>query len=295
MSMFRITVKVLMVISVTGCSSVKFYDVSEGVEKNAGFLYYPPKPYVLIEQSKDTVSTKLISFPDLSKPHRIKQSGGFGSVELGFETDNGMIKTFNSTTDPKTAEVVTSLAGLGTAKAAIDTAAAALLATELTLVPTTSAEGFRPATPKYNVVVFVESIEKIEQKVIVPLESTTTKELFKSEVALLKAQVEKLTSNSFIEYESNKPDILINEVEKRRKISKEIANELNNTVINLTAYGDNVESFPSDFSVAKNAALELSKVVKKLNEYSLRSNSVVGLYEIQYIEGKLVLRKVAFK
>ena len=69
-----------------------------GSEKNTGFLYYPPKPYLLVEEKDNSLATKIISLPDLSRPHRVKQDNGWGSAELSFVIENGMIKSFNSKT-----------------------------------------------------------------------------------------------------------------------------------------------------------------------------------------------------
>jgi len=123
---------IYLVVGLTGCASIDFYEViSDGTQKEVGFLYYPPKPYLLIETKDDNTVTSIISLPDLSRPHRVKQDNGWGSAELGFEVENGMIKSFNSKTDSKGPETLTSIAGLGTAQAALDTAKAAILTTEL--------------------------------------------------------------------------------------------------------------------------------------------------------------------
>ena len=122
------------VIGVTGCASIDFYEEqSDGKQKDAGFLYYPPKPYILIETKGDNTVTSIISLPDMSRPHRVKQDNGWGSAELGFEVKNGMIKSFNSKTDSKGPEALTSIAGLGTAQAALVTAKAAQLTAELSV------------------------------------------------------------------------------------------------------------------------------------------------------------------
>ena len=47
---------ILVVFGINGCSSVDFYEEQEdGTEKESGFLYYPPKPYLLVEEKDDAI------------------------------------------------------------------------------------------------------------------------------------------------------------------------------------------------------------------------------------------------
>ena len=125
----KIILLICFIAALTGCASIDFYEVAEdGTEKETGFLYYPAKPFLLVEMKDENIATKIISLPNLSRPHRVKQNNGWGAAELGFEIENGMIKSFNSKTDSKAPETISSLAGLGSAKAEIETAKAATLA-----------------------------------------------------------------------------------------------------------------------------------------------------------------------
>jgi hypothetical protein len=282
-------------IFLTGCSSVKFYDSSVSGSNESGFLYYPPKPYILIEQGEKSVSTKLISIPDLSRPHRVKHSEGFGTAEMGFEIENGMIKAFNSKSDSKGPETITALTGIGTAKAALITAEAAMATATRELQPSADKMGLLPGENKYDVVIVIDAIKELTDNVIGTLSSSPTTGVYVRELSILNKQVTELSKLSSIKYSSGKPDDLISQLEEYRKLSGKVINELSGVSSTLAIYADNPKIYPNDFKFALDAKKKLADVIKKLRGFSSRSSSVVGLYEIEFINGNLKLRKVTFE
>lgn len=100
-----------------GCASVKFFKVTKEDVKcdEFGFEYYPPKPYLLVQNTEKGRDVKLISLPDLTRKRLIKHQAGWGTNEFGFKTDNGMIAEFNQKYDSKGPEALTAAAGMVTA------------------------------------------------------------------------------------------------------------------------------------------------------------------------------------
>ena len=281
-------------IFLSGCSSVNFYDTSVSSSDKSGFLYYPPKPYILIEQGEKSITTRLISIPDLSRPHRVKHSEGFGTAEMGFEIDNGMIKTFNSKSDSKGPEAITALAGIGTAKAALITAEAAMATATKELQQSTDKMGHQSEENKYDVVIVIDAIKKITDNVIDAL-SKASPGIFDREISILNAQITKLCKITSIKYHIDNPDKFISELEEYRKLSGKVSNELVGVNSALAIYADNPKIYPSAFKFALDAKKKLAEVIKKLRGFSSRSSSVIGLYEIEFINGNLKLRKVSFE
>ncbi|MDH5573564.1 MAG: hypothetical protein OEY89_17500 [Gammaproteobacteria bacterium] len=278
-----------------GCSSVKFYDSLVSDSDESGFLYYPPKPYVLIEQGEKTVTTKLISIPDLSRPHRVKHSVGFGAVEMGFEIENGMIKSFNSKSDSKGPEAITALAGIGTAKAALITAEAEMATATKELQPSADKMGLLATENKYDVVIIIDITKELKANVIDVLSSAPTARIFSRELSILNSQATNLGQLSSIKYNTTKPDELISKLEEYRKSSVKVINELSGVNSTLEIYSSNPKVYPNDFSYAMNAKQNLADLIKKLKGFSSRSSSIVGLYEIEFIDGSLKLKKVTFE
>lgn len=281
---------------IASCSSVDFYEVDEnGKQNNVGFLYYPPKPYLLIEAKDGSMVRSVISLPDLSKPHRIRQRKGWGTAELGFTIDNGMISTFNSKTDAKGPEALTSIAGLGTAEAALITAKAAEIVAEASTGGDDDKAGFVLGSKEkfpidYKVDSFVKSVAILKGEVLPILANGASN--FEYEIQLINEVVSFLESSSMIDYDPLKPDDFINEIEKRRKPAKQQANILKNVSTTLTIYENNGAEKPALILIAKSANDGIKPVIKMLNNFSLRNASIAGLYEISYINGKLNLSKV---
>lgn len=282
-------------LNLTACSSIDFYEVNkDGTENEVGFLYYPPKPYLLVEQADKNITTKIISLPDTSRPHRVKQKGGWGTSDLSFTIKDGMIETFNAKTDSKGVETLTSIAGLGTAKAALDTAKSALITAEFTAssgtAKLTGAGLDMKVAIKYKVKSFIDSAEILTNDVIKTLKKENND--FKHQISSLKKVLTTIKNNTEVDYRTLNPDVLLKEVEKRRKLAKVLTTDLNNVSSSLAIYANNEADKPDLVLVAKEANTKLANAIKLLSAFSLRSSSVTGLYEINYINGRLQLNKV---
>ena len=118
---------------------------------------------------------------------------------------------------------------------------------------------------------------------------------FINEIDLLNIEINKLSKLLTISYDQSKPDDLINELEEYRKKAGAIVNELSGVSSSLNSIVSNPTEFPHSYSYAIKAKNDLAKPISKLNGFSSRSASVVGLYEIDFIAGKLKLRKVTFE
>jgi hypothetical protein len=120
---------VLACSALAACADIKVFetDAQGGVGRETGFLYYEPKIYLAIEQSKEGRTAKLLSLPDLTRPRLIQYQSGFGSTTLEFSTQNGLLTSVNQSIDTKVPELLTSVAGLATAVGAflVDPAAPA--------------------------------------------------------------------------------------------------------------------------------------------------------------------------
>lgn len=286
---------ILITATLTGCASVDFYEVLDnGKLKNTGFLYYPAKPYLLIETKDKNTVTSVISLPDTSNPHRVKQRKGWGTAELGFEIDNGMIKSFNSKSDSKGPETFASIAGLGTAQAALDSAKAAILAAELSAGDTKKAtfadESVKDAPINYNVKVFMEAVAVIKNEVLPILKKAASNLSYEIETTSKVASI--LEQNTKINFEPDNPDALLQAVEVRRKLARTQVEILSNVSSTLAIYAENKAEKPEIILIAKNANEKLNFVMMSLSKFSVRSSSVDGLYEINYINGRVNLRKV---
>jgi hypothetical protein len=295
----KVLILALALSGIYGCASIDFYEVGkDGTMTEKGFLYYPPKPYLLVEMKDNDIVTKMITLPDTTRPHRVKQGSGWGTSDLSFAIENGMIKSFNSKMDSKSPETIAALAGLGTAKAAMDTAEAAIV----TATKSKPTDGKMKIMVKndeeeiyevnYKVKAFEECSNFLENEVIPPLQKR--KKSFKVEINILKCVSDTIKDNVAIDYDPLKPDGLLLNVEKRRNLAKKLITRLENVSNTLSFYADNKTKKPGLITPAQESRTALKKVIKKLAAFSLRSSSITGLYEIHYIDGHLNLYKVTY-
>ena len=125
-----------------GCAQTTFHVVNlddetgevtdiDSTKGDVGLLYYQPVPYLFVQRplNKDGATTsKIIYLPDKANPMSMRFKGGFGSAEMSVSLTNGMISTFNQTTDSKIPELLANLATplTGAAQAAASLATAGL-------------------------------------------------------------------------------------------------------------------------------------------------------------------------
>ena len=112
--LFLMSICVTLVSSV-GCVPVKFLDTTDVKwwrgPKKIGFEYFAPKTYLVVETTKDGKKARLLTMPDVTKPRQVEYQPIWGSAEVGFKVENGVITEFNAKHDPKGPETVTALAG----------------------------------------------------------------------------------------------------------------------------------------------------------------------------------------
>lgn len=282
------------------CTSIEFYESKNseyrGNKDEKGFLYYPPKPYLLVEQTKEGEKFNIVSIPDTSRPHRVKQIPGFGTGELGFEMNSGMIVKFNSKTDSKTPEIITALAGIGTAKAALDTAKAAMEAARKTIAPVPAEQFVKAKTDShYDVVPFVESITKLQAALATLKQPAQGTEIFRIQVDRIETQIKELESRKTITYPIDKPDEFLKKIDDARRAASLTISELSSVNEALKTYSSNVKEFENIFADAQLASSAVEKSIELLSAFVVSEPSSAGLYEIEYINGRLVLRKVGIK
>lgn len=144
--MFRILLFSLAFLTLlTGCAGVKFTS-SPHESRDSGFLFYPPKPYLVVEPTEKGPQAKLLILPDVSRPSYVRYDRGWGTIDFRFEIENGMIKSFGQTLDSKGPETITAVAGgfasalTGLAGIGVGSAQAAQLQSFATVTPTNQNE-----------------------------------------------------------------------------------------------------------------------------------------------------------
>lgn len=285
-------ITIILAIVISSCASVDFNN-KNGVDD--GFMYYPAKPFLLIEKKDNTIVSKIISIPDTENPKWIKQGEGWGSAEMSFEIENGMLKTFNSKSDNKGPEILTSIAGLATAKAALDTVDAGIKVATINAAKSKTASVFGFSGPPsegdyYEIGLFKESAKELELKVLNILNNNSKE--FESEIEILKENIYRLKDNIYIELKNNDLDKFVNDIEKKRGKSKSISDQLKIVLSTLDFYVSNKTDMPKLISPSKIAKNKLNEITNKLSAFSKHSSSITGLYQIEFFDKKLKLTKV---
>lgn len=103
-----------------GCAGVDFYStptLKRGTE--TGIPIYASKPYLLVSRTGNKEKPTEVSIVHLSDPSKViyaKPRSGFGSSNLTLSLANGQMTAFGQQVDTKIPEMLTSLAGLITAR-----------------------------------------------------------------------------------------------------------------------------------------------------------------------------------
>ncbi|MEM6568090.1 MAG: hypothetical protein AAF957_06745 [Planctomycetota bacterium] len=102
---FSVVVAIALLVAalLSGCASVRSLD-QDGNRR--GFEYFPAKPYLLVETTKEGPRARVITLPDVTRPRYIRHKGGWGSVEFSFEMAGGMLTSFNQAQDSKGPETI---------------------------------------------------------------------------------------------------------------------------------------------------------------------------------------------
>lgn len=97
-----------LIIALSGCASVDFNSGEEGA------VYYEPLPYLFYSRSDKCISSAtVVSVP--GKKRHLDFKAGYGSSNLSAEFSNGLLSKVGQTSDSKSPETLTSIAGLATA------------------------------------------------------------------------------------------------------------------------------------------------------------------------------------
>lgn len=106
--------------SLCSCASVEFYK-DEALTERTALQYFRAKPHLLVSRTgpDDDASASIQYLPDFDHPTYIKFIPGIGSHNFKTDLSNGMLTSFGQEGDTKIADVLASVAGLVTARAAL--------------------------------------------------------------------------------------------------------------------------------------------------------------------------------
>lgn len=213
---------------------------------------------------------------------------------MGFEVENGMIKSFNSKSDSKAPETIAALTGIATAKAALVTADAAMKTAMKELAPSADKAVPLGGEKEYAVTPVMNALAKLNSEVIKTLAESEEKKNFERELKLLDKQVKVLQGIGKVSFKQDNPEGLISKIEEYRKISADVASQLKSVGAVIDVVAADQKTFPKEFKYAMAVKEPISDVIKELEQFSERRSSIAGLYEIKFTGGELTLRKVAF-
>ena len=125
-----------------------------------------------------------------------------------------------------------------------------------------------------------------------PEEQKKLSRLFKEELLIVDDQIKILEKNKTITYDFNKPDILIEKLKKSVDTTKSIVSELTYVSDRFAIFHNNPKDFKEEFKYAKKIYENLKTVLSTLSILLADGNDKEGLYEINYLKGSLVLRKI---
>lgn len=117
--MLKFAVATIALAALTGCAGVDFYSDAQ-LTRKTGIPIYGPKPYLLVARTgaeDKPVEISVIYLNDVNNVIYANPRSGFGSNELSMAFTDGRLASFGLKTDPKIAEMMTSFAGLLTARA----------------------------------------------------------------------------------------------------------------------------------------------------------------------------------
>lgn len=119
---YRIVFCSVTAASLAGCAGVTFYS-SPDLKGKTGIPVYGSSPYLLVARTGKAdkpVETSIIYITDPNQVIFAKPRSGFGSANLTLALSGGQLTSFGQQTDTKLPELVSSLAGIVTARATAD-------------------------------------------------------------------------------------------------------------------------------------------------------------------------------
>lgn len=243
----------------SACSSVSFQDKKTG--EAVGFEYFPAKPYLVISESENGErSVKLISLPDVSRPHEVKHEGGWGTLDFNFKVSDGMIVSFGQTVDSKGPETIDAVSGgLTSIFSGLGLSVGAMAGQTL-----------------YNKKI-QDLAEELRVDVIDPLYEIQNPALGKIAKALKKTRGKLLEAAGIVITVDEKP---LDIVESNRKVLTEILEELEKSLRRLTVFTNNLKNENPSMQVALDAKFQLEYIIKKLILFTAVIPENLQIYEI---------------
>jgi hypothetical protein len=287
--------QLILVITLTlaGCAGVKFTD--DGSTEDQGFLYYEAKPYLVVDRSKEGVALRVMSLPDLSKPRRVWQKRGWGSASFGFKSQNGILTEFNAASDNQADELLGSLASLGTASAAMDTARAALIEAH-EAVDTTSVGALTAGPSAYPVLPVKTAnaqLKDLADDIKAPAGANLQGWLARERASLLEHH-KALAAQESVTLDLSVPDYtraLLAQLEKVKSAVKPIIGALRASRSTLESMSKHATTHADDAALALRAAAQLGPVISELATFADPSAGP-EIYEILSVGTTIQLRRV---
>ncbi len=292
--------------AIIGCTSVSFRDrIAERdmASGDVGYEYYPPRPYLLVQATDKGREPKVFTVPDVTRKRYVKHHPGWGTMEFGFKSQDGLITEFNHKFDSKAAETVTAGSGMITALGGLAPEAAAEGVKQWKSVLkdiVTKSLGDTPMKPEdeqklwagtpdqsqpFTLKFLIKIADAIEQKVIPTIAGEQQNEPFRTMSSRLLEAARNLRAKSTFTYVG--VEELIDKVLAVRADVREIIAPLKEELAILRDVANDREAFEERFAVARRAATSLEDLVKQLDGFAGPTLQPLELFEIQNVNGKL--------
>jgi hypothetical protein len=106
----------LLILVSGGCAHTSFYS-DPALQRETGFAYYAPKPYLLVERTgadKQPVEVRVVYLPDFGRVQYVKHHPGLGSAEMSLTLSNGIVTALGQQADSEVADTLDAVARLTT-------------------------------------------------------------------------------------------------------------------------------------------------------------------------------------
>ncbi len=284
----------MIAICASGCVPVKFVDLGGDKTTDIGFEYYASKSYLLVESTKEGKKARIITFPDVTKRRSVKYLPIWGSAEVGFKVENGVITEFNNKYDAKGPETITALTGAagallssgaaaessGIADKILEAALPSVFGTTNMTDPAINSfwAGATKSIQAYTFPELVSTITILDDDVLSELEKMKTDEPFKSIHSRIELQRSKLASLKDVTFTT--PDQLKIHILKVIKEGRKVWSILNAEQVLLQQIAENPKVYPKGASIAARAISGLKSAKSKLGALVKPGGPTLRLYEL---------------
>lgn len=122
--------KLLFVIALTtftlmSCKQVHYYTLEKDtngtitINKEQGLKFYYPKPYLLVEKTDTTLTSKIIYLPDLENPTYVHKPPSLRKNTVNLTLSNGILTNLGDISESQLPEVLSSTAAILTSVATL--------------------------------------------------------------------------------------------------------------------------------------------------------------------------------